>query len=163
MAVLSEIGRGFRANGGWWVVVQFALFIVAYLIPVRYGQDWPPLQHGVVTGAGLLLLVFGVIQFAAGAVTLGRGLTPFPRPMETTVLRTHGVYGLVRHPIYTGVLAMAIGWSLYQQSLAGLGFDVVLFIFFDRKAAREERWLIEKFPDYAQYRKRVKRLIPGIY
>lgn len=163
MAVQSESSRGFRANGGWWVVAQFILFIVAYLIPDRFARDWPPLQHDVVTGAGLLLLVSGIIQFAAGAVTLGRGMTPFPRPMETTVLRTRGVYSLVRHPIYTGVLAMAIGWSLYQQSLAGLAFDVVLFVFFDRKAAREERWLIEKFPDYQNYQKRVKRLIPGIY
>jgi len=36
-------------------------------------------------------------------------------------------------------------------------------MFFDVKAKKEETWLIEKFPDYANYRNSVKKLIPWIY
>ena len=78
-------------------------------------------------------------------------------------LRTGGAYALVRHPLYTGILIMALGWSLMTHSLAGLVFDVMLFVFFDRKAAREEAWLAEKFPDYKAYSKRVKKLVPWVY
>ena len=153
----------FQKHGGWWVVAQFPLLLLAYLIPERFGRSLPLMEPDAVAALGLLLLVSGVIQFAAGAVTLGRALTPFPRPLEIAVLRTSGIYALVRHPIYTGVLSMAIGWSLYQHSPAGLAFDAMLFVFFDRKAAREEIWLAEKFSDYAAYRQRVKKLIPWIY
>jgi len=69
----------------------------------------------------------------------------------------------VRHPLYSGILFMAFGWSLYANSFVGLAFDVLLLVFFDRKAAREEAWLAEKFPDYAAYRRRVKKLVPWIY
>jgi protein-S-isoprenylcysteine O-methyltransferase Ste14 len=58
---------------------------------------------------------------------------------------------------------MAFGWSVYSNSLAGLAFDAMLLVFFDRKATREEIWLSEKFPGYAPYRSRVKKLIPWIY
>ena len=39
----------------------------------------------------------------------------------------------------------------------------VLLAFFDVKSRREERWLTEKFPDYAAYRTRVHKLIPFVY
>jgi len=107
-------------------------------------------------------LVGALITFA-GVVSLGRWLTPFPQPLPKSQLRTGGAYALVRHPLYSGILFMAFGWSLYSNSLAGLAFDAMLMVFFDRKAAREEIWLSEKFPDYVAYRGRVKKLIPWIY
>ena len=36
-------------------------------------------------------------------------------------------------------------------------------MFFDIKSRREERWLMARFPAYASYRKRVRKLIPLIY
>ena len=163
MAAQSDSDRGFSAHGGWWVVAQFPLLILAYLIPDWTGRQLPLPELDWVAWLGLVLVVIGALQFAAGAVALGPALTPFPRPLKKAVLRTRGVYGLVRHPIYTAVLLMAIGWALYQHSPAGLAFDAVLFLFFDRKAAREEKWLVERFADYPAYRRRVKKLIPWIY
>ncbi len=162
MTTQPDSDRGFSAQGGWWVAVQFPLLILAYLIPEWYGRALR-LEPDWVTGLGVLLLVTGALLFAAAAVTLGPALTPFPRPLKNAVLRTRGVYGLVRHPIYTAVLLMAIGWSLYQYSPLGLVFDAGLLLFFDRKAAREERWLVERFAGYPAYRRRVKKLIPWIY
>jgi len=40
---------------------------------------------------------------------------------------------------------------------------IALFVFFDAKARKEEVWLTERFPDYANYRISVKKLIPWIY
>ena len=50
-----------------------------------------------------------------------------------------------------------------MSSVLGVILAVVLFIFFDRKSRREEAWLMEAYPGYADYRGRVKKLIPGIY
>ncbi len=154
---------GFGARGGWWVVAQFPLLLLAYLIPGWTGQaitgSLAPLQiYG-----GQTLLVAGALLTVTGVLSLGRWLTPFPQPLPESPLRTGGAYALVRHPLYSGILLMTFGWSLYSNSLAGLAFDAMLFVFFDRKAAREEIWLAGKFPDYTAYRHRVKKLVPWIY
>jgi protein-S-isoprenylcysteine O-methyltransferase Ste14 len=154
---------GFGARGGWWVVAQFPLLLLAYLIPLWTGQAITGSLALLQTVGGQALLVAGALATFAGVVSLGRWLTPFPQPLPKSQLRTGGAYALVRHPLYSGILLMAFGWSLYSNSLAGLVFDAALFVFFDRKAAREEIWLSEKFPDYSAYRQRVKKLIPWIY
>ncbi len=154
---------GFSARGGWWVAAQFPLLLLAYLIPGWTGHASHGVFAAVQTYGGPALIAVGALLALAGIVSLGRWLTPFPKPLSETPLRTGGAYALVRHPLYTGILIMACGWSLTMHSLVGLMFDAMLFVFFDRKALREERWLAEKFPDYIAYRSRVKKLIPWIY
>jgi len=154
---------GFGARGGWWVVAQIPLLLLAYLIPGWTGNHFTGNLVPTLNYAGQALLIVGALLTSAGVVSLGRWLTPFPQPLPQSQLRTTGAYALVRHPLYSGILFMAVGWSLYSLSVAGLAFDAVLFVFFDRKAAREEIWLAGKFPGYAAYRQRVKKLIPWIY
>lgn len=163
MQKISDWRATFTDHGGWWVVAQFPLLFLAYLIPARTGQEAVSTAMQWAGHAGLLLMVLGLMLSSGGAITLGRWLTPFPRPLAKSELRTSGAYALVRHPLYSGILFMAFGWSLYSQSMEGALFDLALLAFFDRKAAREELWLAEKFPDYAAYRRRVKKLIPWIY
>jgi len=38
-----------------------------------------------------------------------------------------------------------------------------LLVFFHLKSRREERWLVERYPEYADYQKRVKKIIPFIW
>jgi len=154
---------GFGERGGWWVVVQFPLLLLAYLIPGWAGQAITGSLASMLMYVGQALLVVGALLMVTGVVSLGRWLTPFPKPLPESQLRTAGAYALVRHPLYSGLLFMSFGWSLYSISIAGLAYDAVLFVFFDRKAAREEIWLAEKFTGYAAYRSRVKKLIPWIY
>ena len=153
----------FGTRGGWWVVVQLPLLLLAYLIPVWFRHAIMGSLATVLMDAGLALIVMGALLTSAGVVTLGRWLTPFPQPLPESQLRTTGAYALVRHPLYSGILLMAFGWSFYSNSVAGLAFDALLFLFFDRKAAREEIWLAGKFSGYAAYRIQVKKLIPWIY
>lgn len=149
-------------KGAWYVVVQTVLMLAALLAPVfgaRSGS-WP----GAVIAAGGLLAVAGVGIAAAASIALGRrSLSPFPRPRPGAMLVQHGVFALVRHPIYTGLTVFVLGWGLVWSSLPTLAGAVVLLAFFDVKARREERWLAAKFPDYAEYSRRVHKLIPFIY
>jgi protein-S-isoprenylcysteine O-methyltransferase Ste14 len=98
-----------------------------------------------------------------GFVSLGDALTPFPRPRDGATLHRQGVYRFMRHPIYSGVLLAGLGWSGWWLSGAGLLAVLALAIFFDRKAAYEEAWLRKKYPGYADYARRVKKFIPGVY
>ena len=152
----------FAERGGWWVVAQVLLLAIAAIL-----QPWTARAGGgfghPLQWLGIVLVVVGSLAVLAGFVGLGRSLTPFPRPRERAQLATHGVYRFVRHLVYAGVLLAVFGWALAWLSVAGTAFFVLLAIFFDRKARREERWLRERFPEYAAYARRVRRFIPGIY
>ncbi|HVL77481.1 MAG TPA: isoprenylcysteine carboxylmethyltransferase family protein [Noviherbaspirillum sp.] len=147
-------------RGESWVAAQAILFIAFITVPQVAGP-WP--YDAVFLFTGWVLFVLGLVLTLWSARALGRSLTPFPRPLEHAELVTTGPYRLVRHPIYLGVLLVALGISLVTASPLRLGLTLILFVFFDRKAAREERWLEEKFPQYPAYRSRVKRLIPWVY
>ncbi|MEK6629465.1 MAG: isoprenylcysteine carboxylmethyltransferase family protein, partial [Acidobacteriota bacterium] len=110
-----------------------------------------------------VLIVAGSTLFLAGLVSLGPGLTPLPRPKDDAPLIQTGPYAIVRHPIYCGALVLALGWALVIQGWLTVGYVLALFVFFDIKSRREERWLVEKFPEYRRYQQRVRRLVPFLY
>lgn len=151
------------------------------------GEGWVAIQVVIfawIGGAGLLLpgslsgaarvvaVVVGLALIAAGgllAVTATLALqghdalTAAPRPRDEARLVEGGVYGLVRHPIYGGLILGGIGWSLARASVVALAGSVALLAFFDLKRRREEAWLEERFAGYAAYKARTRRLIPWLY
>jgi protein-S-isoprenylcysteine O-methyltransferase Ste14 len=69
----------------------------------------------------------------------------------------------VRHPIYSGLLLAFLGTAVLVGELRGLLALAIVAVSFWFKLQLEERWLGEQFgPAYADYRKRVKALVPGI-
>lgn len=113
--------------------------------------------------AGDLLIIAGIVLGVGGVVGLGRNLTPLPHPKKDAALVENGAYSLVRHPIYAGLAFAAVGWGLLWRSPATLALAAGLLVFFDIKSRREELWLVQAFPRYAEYRRRVRKLIPFIY
>jgi protein-S-isoprenylcysteine O-methyltransferase Ste14 len=67
---------------------------------------------------------------------------------------------LVRHPMYCGAIWVAVGCGLWSQGALTVGYAVVLTIFFEMKTSREERSLADRLPEYADYRQRVRKLMP---
>jgi Phospholipid methyltransferase len=120
-------------------------------------------QDPVATVFGIVLMAIGGGLVVTGVANLGRNLTPLPFPKEGGELVQTGAYSLVRHPVYSGVIAMAVGWACAVRGPLTMAYAVLLFLLFDAKSRREERWLETKFPSYAEYRKRVRRLIPFVY
>ncbi|MCC7445876.1 MAG: isoprenylcysteine carboxylmethyltransferase family protein [Anaerolineae bacterium] len=154
-----------RGRGAEWVAVQIGLMVTIWLIsPDIAGLPaWPEPLRTISLIAGLLIGFFGVGLIMVGALNLGTNLSVFPRPVDDGALVQTGLYGIVRHPIYSGVILSALGWSLFRASIPALILTVVLVVFFDQKARREERWLEQKYPDYGSYRQRVRKLIPWVY
>ena len=152
-------------RGEWYLVVQAGLFLLLAFGPRTWRglPAWGPPYTWLGSLGGAVLFLAGSLLAATGAVNLGRNLTPLPRPKEKATLIVTGAYRLVRHPIYSGVTFMALGWGLWLHSWLTIGYALLLFAFFDVKSRREERWLAEKFPGYAAYQKRVRKLIPFVY
>jgi protein-S-isoprenylcysteine O-methyltransferase Ste14 len=153
------------ARGEWLVVGQLALMALVFFGP-RTVDGWPewaaPIPR-VWPVAGSALIIAGGTLLFAGLFRLGRGLTPLPYPKDGADLIQTGPYALVRHPMYSGGLVLALGWALVVHGWLTLVYVVVLFVFLDAKSRREERWLSEKYSAYAAYQRRVRKLIPFVY
>lgn len=147
-------------RGEIWVLIQALLLIVLLWVP-HIGPAWP--QPGVFNAVGWGIVFMGGILLAKSAVDLGRSLTPFPTPLAQSELVITGFYRFVRHPIYLGVLSVALGISFISQSNLRILMTIILFIFFDLKARREEFWLEQRYPQYLAYKMRVKKIIPFFY
>ena len=149
-------------RGGAWLLVQFPLVAVAAILG-RVGPRLPGLLGKVVRPAGFGLITVGATFFCAGLATLGRNLTPFPRPRDGATLVRTGPYRVVRNPVYAGGILMSVGNTLWWGRPLGFLGTAALLVFFDAKASREERWLEQRFPEYPTYRRQTRKLIPGLY
>lgn len=158
---LRERRDSFGSKGGWWVAVQGVVLVaslVALLVDAR-SLPWPAWTVWL----GAILAVAGAVQSFLGLQHLGVNLTPYPEPLSSARLVALGVYRLVRHPIYGGIVEMLVGAALFRRSLVALLIGVVGAVFFWSKAYFEERRLMEHYPGYATYRSRVtRRLIPWV-
>lgn len=152
-------------RGEWYVVIQFVLFGLIFFAPLIVPEliTWIAPWNSVGLVVGVVLALFGGFMAVAGVLNLGNNLTAVPYPKEDAVFVERGVYRIVRHPIYCGIIFGAFGWGLINNSLLTLLLALVLFFFFDIKSRREEKWLVEKYPAYPDYQSRVRKLIPFIY
>ena len=69
----------------------------------------------------------------------------------------------IRSIALVGVILLALGWAFYVEGALTLAYAVLTVVFFDIKTRREENWLMRRFPEYAAYRQRVRKLIPFVY
>ena len=152
-------------RGEWYVVAQGGIFALIAFGPssVPGLPAWPRMLEFPGRALGAMLLALGVMICAAAVLRLGRNLTPLPHPRDDCRLVETGPYGWVRHPIYSGLILATFGWALIAQGWLTLLWAALLLVFFDIKSRREEVWLLERFPAYADYQRRVRKLIPLIY
>ena len=156
--MLPDLGH----RGEGWVALQVALF-AAFVLGAVLGPPWPEGIGGWSFALGIALALAGGALAAAAILGLGHDLTAFPKPKEGMTVRTRGVYGMVRHPIYGGLILVVIGGSLTNSPLA-LVPAVALALLFEGKRRVEERWLVEHDPGYSEYRHRVRKaFIPGVW
>jgi protein-S-isoprenylcysteine O-methyltransferase Ste14 len=155
------MGTRGESRGGGWVVLQFVALGASLVAGL--GPPWPDGFAIIRAASGVALVVAGVALAIAAVRDLGSSLSPFPAPAEGAALRSAGVYARARHPIYGGLLLIAVGWMLASSPLVAipaLGLVGVL----EGKSRKEERWLAERYSDYPAYRFRVRRrFVPFIW
>jgi len=153
------------ARGEWLVAAQLVLIALVFLGPRTLAglPEWPAALARISIAVGAALMLAGACLLLAGLFALGTNLTPLPFPKPHATLVTTGPYRLVRHPMYAGGIVLAYGWALLARGWLTLVYATVLLIFLEIKSAREERWLVDTFPDYPDYQRRVRKLIPFIH
>jgi protein-S-isoprenylcysteine O-methyltransferase Ste14 len=149
-------------RGEGWVALQLVLIAALATAGIR-GRRWPSSTRSLRLLAAGPAALTGAYLLAAGIGGLGKQLTPFPKPVQQANLRRDGAYGLVRHPMYGGVLLLASAWSLVS-SPAALAPWAVAALFLDAKRRREESWLSEEQPEYEAYRQEVRHsFVPFVW
>lgn len=152
--------RGFIERGGLWVSAQLVLLVAIVWI----GRlDLVTFSFSGQQAIGWTLMGLALVIGVAAALSLGGNLTPYPKPVTAGTMVEHGLYRLVRHPIYTAVIVGMIGIALRGGDWVSLGLAIGLLPFFYAKSTFEEAHLIEHYPGYVDYQRRVpKRMLPGL-
>jgi protein-S-isoprenylcysteine O-methyltransferase Ste14 len=147
----------FGTRGELWFFAQMVLIALIAFPPGGIRQ--------IVDVLGGCFLVFGLAFIALGGLNLGQNLTPVPKPRDVHFLVTDGIYSVVRHPMYGGIILCGLGLSLSSGDEARLALTALTFYVLDQKATVEEEYLEEKYlEEYKEYKKSgVKKLIPWLY
>lgn len=126
----------------------------------KYGHLWvvvfggSTLAWALVMGISLLFIIAGYILMSKGwrMVHGGHGQ-----------LVTGGVYAFARHPQYTGLFLIIIGFLIQWPTLLTVVMAPILIYAYVRLSYKEEKYMSEKFgEDYAHYASRTPMYFPAI-
>lgn len=149
-----------------WFVLIVAILLVATRaksLPVADGAILWRTTPGLAVVAAIITALGLLVALWARAV-LGTNWSGAIALKEQHELIERGPYAFVRHPIYTGVLLMALGTVTFWGTRVGMIVFAAMIVGFIVKARGEERLLTKHFPEtYPRYRARVTaRLIPFV-
>ena len=102
-----------------------------------------------------------VILIISGYFALAAHRILFEEEREFPIVIRHGVFSVVRHPLYFSVILLYLGLLLLTLSMAAALVWVITLIYYNFIASYEENLLIEKFgKEYEKYQQTVPRWIP---
>jgi protein-S-isoprenylcysteine O-methyltransferase Ste14 len=161
---LSSGEREDRANR--WVLAVFGLIglLMAYLPAYTDRKEFWTLDGDVIRWLGVALFAAGGALRIWPVFVLGRRFSGLVAIQPGHTLVTNGVYGVIRHPSYLGLLVNSLGWALAFRSGVGVLLTVLLIPPLIARIRAEERLLRTHFGgEYEAYCRRTSRLIPGLY
>jgi protein-S-isoprenylcysteine O-methyltransferase Ste14 len=153
-------------RGNRWVLAAFGLIglLLAYLPAYTDRTDFWTLDGDAVRWLGVVLFAAGSALRIWPVFVLGRRFSGLVAIQPGHTLVTSGIYGVIRHPSYLGLLVGSLGWALAFRSALGVLLTALLIPPLVARIGAEERLLRTQFGDeYDAYRSRTSRLIPGIY
>lgn len=114
---------------------------------------------------GPVMLLVGAAISGKAAWDLGlKQLSIWPAPVPGAELRTDGLYSIVRHPVYSGLLLACLGYSAATGSAERLGLTLAFAYFISKKINVEEDFLQKAYPDYEDYQDKVWfKVIPRVW
>ncbi len=134
---------------GIWITDSFIFHYATFLVEVVSNYIRVPV-------AGLVLIVGWYM--ARGGMKAVFGTT-----REKPEVISTGVFGIVRHPIYTGAILFYLGATVITMSIASAAFVMIIIGYYIAIGKYEERILVEKFGnDYLEYKKKTGMLFPKL-
>ena len=138
------------------VFLQFGLIIILAMYPDSATVD------SRTNILGTVVIAIGLVLLFAGFRGLGKSLTANPVPNQDGVLVTTGVYGIIRHPIYLGLLIITFGLVISSGVWGQIVVWLALAVLLVYKMRWEEVLLTAKYKGYADYMAKVPAIIPGL-
>ena len=144
------------------VATLVALLSLAWLMPFMDRRGMWTLDGDGARYAGVGMLVVGGVLRIWPMFVLGRRFSGLVAIQPGHALVTGGPYRYVRHPSYLGMMLGFFGWALVFRSSVGVVAGVLGLGLLDERIAAEEALLASQFgEEYAAYRRRTWRLVPG--
>lgn len=109
-----------------------------------------------------LLQICGVAFMIWARVTFGKRSFHLGADPTEGGLVTSGPYRLVRHPIYTAVLLFTVAGVVTRLSIDSIIWTIVLIAGVVLRVYTEETLVSLRYPEYAEYAARTKRIIPFV-
>jgi protein-S-isoprenylcysteine O-methyltransferase Ste14 len=144
----------------------YLAFIFIYISSTApYPLDiWLLPKSPIVLVVGLALAFAGVAFAIWARRQLGGNWSATIELKEHHTLVTTGPYGIVRHPIYSGITLLVIGSAVFAGNISGLIAIVCVIIFSLMRISAENKLMIKTFgKKYNEYSKKVKAYIPGVW
>lgn len=175
LAPLVVFADAFGVRGRGWVVARHGARLALFALELALVAAWVTARWGlsldrvlVPEAAAALAAVAGALLSLAGSGLgvwsrrrLGRLFSPTFGLLPGHALVTDGPYGVTRHPLYTGVLAIFAGQALLWNSALTLALAVALMVPLFIHTVIEDRMFAAEFgAAFADYRARVPRLLP---
>lgn len=134
-----------------WAVAFGGTFLV-----LMVAKGGPPLWGG----GGVLFLVVGIFIHVGAKLSL---LRSFGLVAADRGVKLHGLYAVVRHPMYAGYMLTHIGFLMVAPSWWNLGLYCAVWALFIARISAEEG-VLGANPEYRAYKVNVRyRLVPGLY
>ena len=146
----------------YWILLLLAFLLLTrrHRLPYPFDIRIIPATEAVQWIAGTLCIA-GLGFCVWARAILGRNWSGAITLKEGHELIERGPYRFVRHPIYTGILAMFLATAITLGRPGGLVAVLLAFASFWIKLVEEEKLMLQQFPDqYRSYQQRVKCIIP---
>jgi protein-S-isoprenylcysteine O-methyltransferase Ste14 len=153
-------------RGNRWVLAVFAVIglLSAYLPAYTDRKGFWSLDGEAVRWLGVVLFAAGGALRLWPVFVLGHRFSGLVAIQPGHTLVTSGIYGVIRHPSYLGLLINSLGWALAFRSGVGLLLTALIIPPLLARIHAEEKLLHTQFgAEYKAYCARTARLIPGIY
>ena len=163
----GNISAGEREDrGNRWVLAAFGIVTVAggFLPAYTDRLNLWTLDGDAIRWAGVAVCAAGCVLRIYPVYVLGNRFSGLVAIQPGHTLVTSGIYGVIRHPSYLGLLVNSLGWALAFRSGVGVLLTALLIPPLLARIRAEERLLRTQFGDeYDEYCTRTSRLVPGLY
>lgn len=144
----------------WMFVCIQGVFFVLYILDFSF-IEWKidsdlKILMQLISTIGLFISILAILSMD----TL---VSPFPSPKKEMKLKTSGIYGLARHPIYSGILIMFYAWGIAHASEYKILIALLFHIFIFCKAKYEEKLLCKRFKNYQNYQQNTGLFFPKLF
>jgi protein-S-isoprenylcysteine O-methyltransferase Ste14 len=165
MPDVQSFRKGTETVGSWLIAVWMVVgFVTIFFLPFADRRALFVIGADKWRYVGFALFLAGATVRLVAARTLGRQFSGLVTVQDNHRLVQAGIYGVIRHPMYLGLLMSIPGFALIFRSWSALPLFLVCVAFVFLRMQQEERLLCRHFgEDFDAYRERTYRLIPFLY